>query len=77
MTVHREGSMYKELEHVIPPLPLLAVPSLGYSLSVATDLSSAVSNGTGIFVAVTIAYSCVSSHTFSSPSYLSDECDTL
>src|SRR5258707_15275530 len=61
MAGHREGSMYKELKRVIPTAAALGGAVLGL-LSVAADLMGAIGSGTGILMAVTIIYSCASSH---------------
>ena len=52
----------KNLNVSSPPLPLLVVPSLDYS--VAADLSGAIGSGTGILMAVTIIHSCKLSFNF-------------
>jgi protein transport protein SEC61 subunit alpha len=59
MSGHREGSMYKELKHVIPTAAVFGGAILGL-LSVAADLSGAIRSGTGILMAVTMIYSCKS-----------------
>ena len=59
MAGHREGSMYKELKRVIPTAAAFGGAILGL-LSVAADLLGAIGSGTGILMAVTIIYSCVS-----------------
>jgi preprotein translocase subunit SecY len=59
MSGHREGSMYKELKHIIPTAAAFGSAILGL-LSVAADLSGAIRSGTGILMAVTIIYSCKS-----------------
>ena len=53
--------MYKELKRVIPTAAALGGAVLGL-LSVAADLMGAIGSGTGILMAVTIIYSCASSH---------------
>jgi hypothetical protein len=53
--------MYKELKRVIPTAAALGGAVLGL-LSVAADLMGAIGSGTGILMAVTIIYSCTSSH---------------
>lgn len=60
MAGHREGSMYKELKRVIPTAAAFGGAILGL-LSVAADLMGAIGSGTGILMAVTIIYSCMSS----------------
>lgn len=59
MAGHREGSMYKELKHIIPTAAFSGGAVLGL-LSVAADLMGALGSGTGILMAVTIIYSCES-----------------
>jgi len=56
MAGHREGSMYKELKHIIPTAAFSGGAVLGL-LSVAADLIGALGSGTGILMAVTIIYS--------------------
>jgi protein transport protein SEC61 subunit alpha len=56
MAGRREGSMYKELKHVIPTAAAAGGAILGL-LSVAADLMGALGSGTGILMAVTIIYS--------------------
>ena len=63
MAGHREGSMYKELKRVIPTATAFGGAILGL-LSVAADLSGAISSGTSILMAVTIIYSCELSFLF-------------
>jgi len=57
--------MYKELKRVIPTAAALGGAVLGL-LSVAADLMGAIGSGTGILMAVTIIYSCASSHLITS-----------
>ncbi|KAF8336331.1 SecY subunit domain-containing protein [Cantharellus anzutake] len=56
MAGHREGSVYKELKHIIPTAAFSGGAILGL-LSVAADLMGAIGSGTGILMAVTIIYS--------------------
>ena len=63
MAGHHEGSMYRELKHVIPTAAAFGGAILGL-LSIAADLSGAIGSGTGILMAVMIIYSCTSSFIF-------------
>jgi protein transport protein SEC61 subunit alpha len=56
MSGHREGSMYKELKHVIPTAAAFGGAILGL-LSVAADFPG---SETDIPMAVTVIYSCKS-----------------
>jgi protein transport protein SEC61 subunit alpha len=47
MARHQEGSVYKELKHVIPTAAAFGGAILGL-LSVAADLSGAIGSGSGI-----------------------------
>lgn len=63
MAGHREALMYKELKRVIPTAAAFGGAILGL-LSVAADLSGAIGSGTGILMAATIIYGCMSYYFF-------------
>jgi len=52
---HREGSIYKELKHVIPVAAAFGGATFG-ALSVASDFMGALGSGTAILLAVTTIY---------------------